>query len=67
MRTESKMLCIHGLAGIDGHEDDQYQTSVKSRTGYVQIFGKYHLMWCSKLQTRILLSILEAENQALSQ
>ena len=44
MRTESKMLCIHGLAGIDGHEDDQYQTSVKSRTGYVQIFGKYHLI-----------------------
>ena len=39
------------FAGLYGHEDSQDPTSVKSRTGYVLIFGGCPLLWCSKLQT----------------
>ena len=41
--------------------------SVKSRTGVLLTFGDAPILWCSKLQSEIALSTLEAEYIALSQ
>jgi hypothetical protein len=55
------------FAGLFGYEDDQDPVCVRSRTGYVLIFGGCPLLWSSKLQTEIALSTMEAEYIALSQ
>jgi hypothetical protein len=55
------------FAGLWKHEDDQDPVCVKSRTGYVFTLGGCPLTWCSKLQTEVALSTLEAEYIALSQ
>ena len=55
------------FAGLWGQEDDQDPVCVKSRTGYVLLFGGCPLLWVSKLQTEIALSTMEAEYVALSQ
>lgn len=55
------------FAGLWNAEDSQDPTCVRSRTGYVLIFGGCPLLWVSKLQTEIALSTAEAEYIALSQ
>ena len=55
------------FAGLWTFEDDQDPVSIKSRTGYVLMFGRCPLLWMSKLLTEIALSTLEAEYIALSQ
>ncbi|MGH3053588.1 MAG: reverse transcriptase domain-containing protein, partial [Gaiellaceae bacterium] len=55
------------FAGLWRYEDDQDPVCVRSRTGYVLIFGGCPLLWVSKLQTEIALSTTEAEYIALSQ
>ena len=55
------------FAGLWGYEDDQDPVCVKSRTGYVMTLGDCPLHWCSKLQTEIATSTLEAEYIALAQ
>ncbi|MGH3056422.1 MAG: hypothetical protein ACRDL7_15720 [Gaiellaceae bacterium] len=55
------------FAGLWKAEDSQDPTCVRSRTGYVLIFGGCPLLWVSKLQTEIALSTTEAEYIALSQ
>ena len=42
-------------------------SSVMSRTGYVIMFARCPIIWCSKLQTEIALSTTESEYIALSQ
>jgi hypothetical protein len=50
-----------------GHEDSQDPHCAQSRTSYViNVFG-CPVLWCSKLQTEIALSTVEAEYVALSQ
>ena len=46
--------------------DEQDPVRVKSRTGYVILLANCPLVWCSKLQTEIATSTLEAEFIALS-
>ena len=41
--------------------------AVMSRTGYVIKYANYPVLWCSKLQSEIALSTIEAEYIALSQ
>ena len=55
------------FAGLFRCEDDQDPVSVKSRTGYLRMFGGCPLLWVSRLQTEIALSTTEAEYIALSQ
>ena len=55
------------FAGLWGYEDDQDPVCVRSRTGYVMTLGDCPLHWCSKLQTEIACSTLEAEYIALAQ
>ena len=55
------------FAGLWGQEDDQDPVCVKSRTGYVLLFGGCPLLWVSKRQTEIALSTMEAEHETLSQ
>ena len=55
------------FAGLYGVENEQDPVCVKSRTGYVLFLGGCPISWCSKLQTEIALSTLEAEYIALSQ
>jgi hypothetical protein len=55
------------FAGLWGQEDDQDPVCVKSRTGYLLLFGDCPLLWVSKLQTEIALSTMEAEYIALLQ
>jgi hypothetical protein len=55
------------FAGLYRHEPDQDPTSVKSRTGYVITLGSCPVTWCSKLQSEIALSTLQAEYIALCQ
>lgn len=55
------------FAGLWTHEDDQDPICVKSRTGYLITIGGCPLTWCSKLQSEIALSTMEAEYIALSQ
>jgi Reverse transcriptase (RNA-dependent DNA polymerase). len=54
------------FAGLWGVEYDQDPVSVKSRTGYLLMFMGCPLLWASKLQTQIALSMMEAEYIALS-
>ncbi len=54
-------------AGLWTYEDDQDPVCVKSRTGYVMTLGNCPIHWCSKLQTEIACSTLEAEYIALAQ
>jgi hypothetical protein len=54
------------FAGLWKNEDAQDPVSVKSRTGYLITFLGCPLSWCSKLQTQIALSTMEAEYIALS-
>ena len=42
-------------------------SSVMSRTGYVIMYANFTIIWCSKLQTEILLSTRESEYVVLSQ
>ena len=49
------------------YEDDQDPVCVKSRTGYLITLGDCPIHWCSKLQTEIACSTLEAEYIALAQ
>ena len=55
------------FAGLWRQEDDQDSVCVKSRTGYLLVFGGCPLLWVSKLQMEIALSMTEAEFIALSQ
>ena len=55
------------FAGLWGYEEDQDPVCVKSRTGYVMTLSDCPLHWCSKLQTEIACSTLEAEYIALAQ
>jgi hypothetical protein len=55
------------FAGLWSYEHDQNPLCVKSRTGYLITIGGCPLTWCSKLQTEIALSTMEAEYIALSQ
>ncbi|MGH7954849.1 MAG: Ty1/Copia family ribonuclease HI, partial [Gloeomargaritales cyanobacterium] len=48
-------------------EDKRDPISVRSRTGYVLIFGGCPILWVSKLQKEISVSTTEAEYIALSQ
>jgi hypothetical protein len=54
------------FAGLWGIEYDQDPVCVKSRTGYLIMFMGCPLVWVSKLQTLIALSMMEAEYIALS-
>ena len=55
------------FAGLWTYEHPQNPLCVKSRTGYLITIGGCPLTWCSKLQTEIALSTMEAEYIALSQ
>lgn len=55
------------FAGILGVEGDQYPICAKSRTRFFIIYIGWSLLWNSKLQTRVELSIMESEYFALSQ
>ena len=54
------------FAGLWESENDQDPISVKSRTGFVFMLMGCPLLWMSKLQTQIALSIMEAEYIAVS-
>jgi hypothetical protein len=54
------------FAGLWGSEDPEEHLSVRSRTGYVLTLGGCPVSWCSKLQTEVALSTMEAEYIALS-
>ena len=54
------------FAGLWGSEDPLAPESVKSRTGYVILFGGCPVYWKSKLQTLVAVSTMEAEYVALS-
>jgi hypothetical protein len=53
-----------GLYNIENHDDP---VCVKSRTGFCLTLGDCPLLWASKLQTEIVLSMTEVEYIALSQ
>ena len=55
------------FAGLWGQEDNEDTICVRSRTGYVLLFGGCPVLWVSKLQTEVALSTTEAEYIALSQ
>ena len=48
-------------------QDSDDPNSVKSRTGYAIVFANCLVLWVSKLQMEITLSMTEAEYIALSQ
>jgi len=54
------------FAGLWPFEDKLDPTCVKSRTGYVITVAQCPVIWCSKLQSEIALSTMEAEYYALS-
>ena len=54
------------FAGLFSVEDKDDAISVKSRTGWVTMFGKVPVTWLSKMQSEIALSTMEAEYIALS-
>jgi hypothetical protein len=54
------------FAGMFRREVSSDPACVKSRTGYLIMFGGCPLLWKSQLQNRIALSTLEAEYYALS-
>ena len=54
-------------AGLWTYEHNQDPVCVRSRTGYVMTLSGCPIHWCSKLQTEIALSTLEAEYIALAQ
>ena len=54
------------FAGTWSVEDDQEPVSVKSRSGHLLTFMGCPLLWCSKMQTQIALSTMEAEYITLS-
>ena len=68
-RKELKLDCYIDVdfAGLYGVEDKQDPVCVKSHTGYVLTLGTCPLIWVSKLQTEVALSMTEAEYIALSQ
>ena len=55
------------FAGGWSNTNDDGADSVLSRTGYVIMYAGCPIIWCSKLQTEIALSTVEAEYMALSQ
>ena len=55
------------FTGLYTTDDKMDPVSVKSQTGVLLAFGNAPILWCSKLQLEIALSILEAEYIALSQ
>ncbi len=60
------MLCRCRLCGWDRGDSDNPE-NVMSRTGYIILYAGCPIVWCSKLQTEIALSTMEAEYIALSQ
>ena len=64
--TSLKCWCDADFAGLWKVEDQQETISAKSRTGYIFTLGSSPILWASKLQTEIALSIMEAEYIALS-
>ena len=54
------------FAGLWGSMDPEDPTCVKSRSGYVILFGNAPLIWASKLQTEVAMSTMEAEYIAMS-
>eukprot|EP00957_Ditylum_brightwellii_P059245 4497189-Ditylum_brightwellii.AAC.1 len=67
-----EMLQVNCFANVDfagffSDEDPQDVTSIRSRIGYVLTFAGCPILWVSKLQTKVTLSILHTENVALSQ
>ena len=55
------------FAGGWDKKDTDNPTAIISRTGYVLMFCGCPLIWCSKIQSEIALSIIEAEYIALNQ
>jgi len=69
-RTSPQLLDCYvdaDFCGLWKSEDSCDPISVRSRTGYVILFCGAPLLWCSKLQSEIALSTVEAEYIALSQ
>ena len=54
------------FAGLYGHEDAQDPHCARSCTGYVILAFGCPVLWCSRLQTEIALSTMEAEYVTLS-
>ena len=55
------------FAGLWNSEESSDLACVKSRTGYIVTLGSAPVTWGSKLQSKISLSMTEAEYTALSQ
>ncbi len=55
------------FAGGWDRGDSDNPENVMSRTGYIILYAGFPIVWCSKLQTEIALSTMEAEYIALSQ
>jgi len=58
--------CDADFCGLRQVTDPEDPKSVHSRTGFVIVYAGVPLFWCSKLQTHIALSTVEAEYLALS-
>ncbi len=56
-------LCYTDFAGTYEYDDT---VSAKSRIGYMITVAKYSIMWQTKYQSKIALSIMEAEIVALA-
>lgn len=67
-RSNKKLNCYADadFAGLWKSEDPMDPACAKSRTGYILTLGNTPLCWCSKLQTKIALSTMEAEYSALA-
>jgi Reverse transcriptase (RNA-dependent DNA polymerase) len=63
---EIELFVDADFAGLQGYEDPEDPTSVKSRTGYVICIAKCPVVWVSRLQTETALSTMMAEYIALS-
>ena len=63
MKAKIQLSSENTVNGIEASDD---RNSAKSRTGYVITIANCPVLWVSKLQTEIALSILESEFIALS-
>jgi len=63
MKAKIQLSLENTVNGIEASDDPN---SAKSRTGYIMTIANCPVLWVSKLQTEIALSILESEFIALS-
>ena len=63
---ELKAYVDADFAGLFRQEDERDSNSVRSRTGYIILFGGWPLLWKSQLQSHLSQSTTEAEYSALS-